>query len=77
MSSKVDHPPHYNIGSIEVVDYIQDQGFGFLDGNAIKYISRYRYKGRPKEDIRKAIWYLNKLLASLPEDDENGKGKES
>lgn len=72
MSSNVDHPSHYNTGSIEVIDFIEDQGFGFLDGNAIKYICRYKHKGKPVEDIKKSIWYLTKLLETL-EDNANGK----
>lgn len=34
---------------------------GFLVGNVIKYISRYKYKGTPEEDISKAIFYLTEL----------------
>lgn len=38
-----------------------EQFAGFLRGNAIKYVARYQDKGG-KEDIRKAIHYLEKLL---------------
>jgi len=63
----VDHPDHYNSGKIEVIEYIEDLGLAedFCAGNAIKYISRYKYKGKPEEDIKKAIWYLEHLLKVL------------
>lgn len=59
----VNHPKHYNKGTIEVIDYIEDQGLGFHLGNAIKYISRAGDKDPDKidEDIRKAIWYLERF----------------
>jgi len=56
----VNHPSHYNQGKIEVIDFLKDQGLGldFCLGNALKYICRAKHKGKPKEDIAKAIWYL-------------------
>lgn len=54
----VDHPSHYNQGKIEVIDFIQDQKLDFCLGNAIKYICRAQHKGKAKQDIAKAIWYL-------------------
>lgn len=60
----VNHPPHYTKGRIDVLDFIEDQKFGYLDGQIIKYISRYRYKGQPLEDLRKAQFYLNRLIAA-------------
>ena len=64
---KVDRPMHYTAGSIETIDYIQsvtEQLLGFeavCIANAIKYISRQHLKNG-KEDIKKAIWYLNRLI---------------
>ena len=64
---KVDRPMHYTAGSIETIDYIQsitEQLLGFeavCVANAIKYISRQHLKNG-KEDLKKAIWYLNKLI---------------
>ena len=65
LKETVNHPSHYNQGKIEVIDFIEDQGLGFHDGNAVKYICRHKHKGRPIEDIKKAIWYLNRLLSQL------------
>lgn len=57
----VTNPSHYRMGNIEVIDFILDQQMDYLEGNAIKYISRYKYKNG-LEDLRKAKWYLNKLI---------------
>ena len=58
----VNHPAHYTVGKIEVIDFIEDQSFPYHLGNAIKYISRARYKGNYEEDLKKAIWYLEREL---------------
>ena len=58
-------PPHYNNGDIETIDAIQSalgDGFEFyLQGNILKYVWRYRHKNNV-EDLKKAQWYLNKLI---------------
>lgn len=68
----VNHPSHYASGKIEVIDFIEDKGLGFHLGNAIKYISRAGKKDPDKtiEDLRKAIWYINRQI-SLLENEEN------
>ena len=38
---------------------------GYLQGNVIKYISRYRYKGTALEDLQKAQWYINRLIKEV------------
>lgn len=62
----VDHPPHYNQSGIECIDAIQavtEEGFEFyLQGNILKYLWRYRYKNGV-EDLKKAQWYLTKLIS--------------
>jgi len=58
----VQHPAHYNAGKFEVIDVIEDWGLGFCDGNAVKYIGRHRQKGRPAEDLKKALWYVAREL---------------
>ena len=62
----VNHPPHYNQRGIECIDAIEaatDKGFQYyLQGNIIKYLWRYRYKGKPVEDLKKAKWYLDRLI---------------
>jgi len=55
------NPSHYKQGSIETIEYILDQDMNYLEGNIIKYVSRYKYKNG-LEDLEKAQWYLNKLI---------------
>ena len=68
-TDNVNHPDHYNDGKIECIDYLEDNlkdGFPFyLDGNIKKYLHRWRYKDKPVEDLRKARWYLDKLIKHL------------
>ena len=40
MNDPVNHPGHYTSGKIEVIDFLEDQGFPYHLGNAVKYISR-------------------------------------
>ena len=61
----VNAPPHYRTGRIEVIDFILDQQFGYLAGQIIKYVARHAHKGNAVEDLRKARWYIDKLIATL------------
>lgn len=58
----VDHPEHYNTGSIEPIDAIEDWKLDFRLGNAIKYIARCNHKGATKKDLEKAIWYIQRFI---------------
>ena len=62
MSDSVNHPNHYTQGKFEVIDVIEDWNLGFHDGNAVKYIARFRHKGKPLEDLKKARWYIDRLI---------------
>ena len=57
-------PDHYTRGSIEVWDFIRDQGLNYHLGNAIKYICRAGFKSihTEIEDLKKAIHYLENEL---------------
>lgn len=66
----VDHPSHYTAGDIECIDAIRssmskDEYVGYLKGNVIKYIWRYEKKNNPIEDLKKARWYLSRLVHFL------------
>lgn len=58
----VNHPKHYNIGNIEVIDAIEDWDLSFNLGNAVKYIARAKHKGNQLQDLEKAAWYLNREI---------------
>lgn len=66
----VNHPPHYTKGGVECLDAIKasmsDVEFqGYLKGNAEKYIWRYREKQKPVEDLKKAQFYLTRLIKEV------------
>jgi hypothetical protein len=66
-------PAHYTRGSIEVWDFIRDQGLNYHLGNAIKYICRAGYKDSKTSDLKKAIHYLeNELLHTHESDGPSG-----
>lgn len=53
---------HYKKLKIEPTDYIHANGLGFIEGNVIKYVTRYKDKGG-KQDLEKAIDYLRTLIS--------------
>ena len=66
----VNAPPHYLHGKKETIDVINDcmtsyEFHGYLKGNILKYVSRYKFKGEPIEDLHKAQWYLNRLVKEV------------
>lgn len=73
MDDPVNHPSHYTSGSIEVIDFIEDQALPYHLGNALKYICRAGKKDPEKttEDLSKAVWYLNRYIKLLGD----GKGQ--
>ena len=66
----VNSPIHYNKAGIETIDALQAMlvdGFDYyLQGNIVKYLWRFRYKNG-LEDLKKAQWYLNKLIETYEE----------
>ena len=63
----VNHPSYYTDGKIEVIEFIEDENFGYCLGNAIKYISRSGKKSKETEiqDLQKAIWHINRRIQEL------------
>ena len=57
-----DSPSYYTRGSIEVWDFIRDQGLNYHLGNAIKYVCRAGHKDSKVDDLKKAIHYLENEL---------------
>ena len=58
----VNHPAHYNHGKFECADVIDDWGLNWELGSAVKYICRCDYKDNPVEDLKKAIWYIQREI---------------
>lgn len=61
------NPLHYKQGNIECIDALKDvmsleEFKGFLRGNVIKYVWRTNKKNGV-EDLKKAQWYLTRLIA--------------
>lgn len=72
MADFINHPPHYTQGGIECIEAIKAATVGLTGieaicaGNAIKYIWRFNNKNG-KQDIEKAIWYLERLKKEIEE----------
>ena len=69
----VEKPPHYTLGNgMQCIEYIKqvlsaEEFKGYCNGNVIKYLHRHSYKNNPVEDIRKAKWYLERMLETMQE----------
>jgi len=61
-SDAVNHPPHYKIGGIETIDFIEAKNLNYHLGNVVKYITRADHKGDRLENLKKAQWYLNREI---------------
>jgi hypothetical protein len=58
----VNHPPHYKVGGIETIDFIEAKSLDYHLGNVVKYITRADHKGSKLDDLKKAQWYLNRAV---------------
>ena len=66
MADKVKQPPHYFRFKIEPITFIMQNDIPYAEGNAIKYIWRWRFKHKTKEaqieDLKKAKQYIDLIL---------------
>jgi len=72
----VNSPEHYNMLDIEAINLIEmsmtkEEFLGYLKGNVLKYIIRYKHKRKPGEDLDKGKWYLDKLRDKINEQSSN------
>lgn len=58
----VNHPPHYKVGGIETIDFIEAKGLDYNLGNVVKYVTRADHKGNKLQDLQKAKWYLDRAI---------------
>lgn len=77
----VNHPPHYTQGGIECIDALtamitpyEDPNDAALSWQVVKYIWRHPFKAKPLEDLKKAQFYLNRLIGHY-EKKEGADGK--
>ncbi len=66
----VNHPSHYKSGGIEAIEGIEasmgpEAYAGYLKGNVMKYLWRYEKKSKPLQDLKKARWYLDRLIQKV------------
>ena len=71
VNAVVNKPAHYRHGGLECIEAIEgsmsrEEFHGYLKGNIEKYVWRYRYKNGV-QDLRKARWYLDRLISALEE----------
>ena len=72
MPDMINHPQHYTLGKIEVIDFIEDKGLNFNLGNVVKYVARAGHKkssgksvdAKALEDLKKARWYIEREIAT-------------
>lgn len=69
-SEEVNSPNHYNVGNIEVIDFIQDQKLNFSLGNVVKYVCRSNHKGNKIKDLKKAIHYIEREIEDTLRNEE-------
>jgi hypothetical protein len=65
----VNHPKHYNTGEIETIEFIDqvcahyagDEAFSV--GCVLRYLARAPHKNGKLEDLKKAAWYIDHVIA--------------
>lgn len=65
VDNMVIHPKHYNMGKYEVKDVIRDWDLNFALGSAIKYVARCEHKGNKRQDLEKAIFFIQDELNNI------------
>lgn len=75
----INNPPHYNNGGVETIEFIEgrlssEEYRGYLLGTIVKYISRAGKKDSFLDDIKKARWYLDRLIFETENKEKNKHG---
>jgi hypothetical protein len=58
----INHPAHYTKGGVEVIDFIDAWDLDFYSAQIIKYVIRAPHKNNQLDDLKKARWYLQRLI---------------
>lgn len=61
MSDAVNHPAYYNRGGVEVIAFIEDWKLDFSLGSFVKYVCRAGLKDDVVQDLKKALWYIERF----------------
>lgn len=71
MSDSVNHPKHYteHASGIECIQITEHMGFNL--GNAVKYIWRCDLKKDAIEDLKKAVWYVQREIMRREQNERN------
>ena len=90
LNNRIDHPSHYTSGGIECIEAMKamltgyEQGqiatryyWHFLAGQVLKYLWRWPLKENPLQDLKKARWYLDRLIGDVKSQDKNYAEKET
>ena len=64
VADPINHPTHYTASPYEAITVIESVGSGYCRGNALKYLCRAPRKGTEAADLRKAAWYVRRLVTS-------------
>lgn len=65
-TNMVSNPNHYGGDQVyEVIKVIEAWDCNFNIGNAVKYLGRYKKKFNPTEDLKKAIWYIQREIMKI------------
>jgi hypothetical protein len=67
--------PDYYTKGIDTVDYIISHSMNYIEGNLVKYVTRYKFKNG-LEDLLKARWYLDRLIEDYNEKGEKDEARE-
>jgi hypothetical protein len=75
LMAAVNSPQHYTQGNMETIDMIkesltEEEFSGYLKGNILKYVCRYKHKGMPLKDLMKSQWYLERLIREQKTNEE-------
>lgn len=70
MHDPINHPSHYKVDGLpECIDIIEKLGLNYRLGCAMKYLYRAGRKGDYVEDLKKAVWYINREIEVLTGND--------
>lgn len=73
MTDNIHHPTHYNGRNIGYECILLAKRQYFCTGNVIKYLWRYKDKGNPVEDLKKARWYARAAAIRHEKTENSGK----